>query len=740
MIYKDATPMSYKNKRNIVNNNVNLNITESNEQSYDSEYVKISDKLAQFFGLSENKMKKIDVERKINEYIVANKLQKGLKIFPDYWLNKLLNPDVQLTTVNLHTYLSKHMTSEEDTARQLYDEIMHSTSIESDEKDESSVPIDNINLCFVGGVSTGKSTILNSIFCEQLTQCKIKRTTMVPTIYVENDVSECDTEDIYSIIEQKNKKIIELTESGEKLPLSEYEELIFNVGKLDINILEGSYVNVYDIPGLNDARTKSIYYKYLENNFKKFNLIVFIVDLHSGLNTSDEMEIVHFITNNTKELKENGNKNIYTLVVVNKADDMQLTEDEDNPDNDTLELTGELYEMYEQVEKTITSEFERKNVASNLIGIVPLCAIDSYLYRMVQKHGRKFKLSDEQMLKIGINVEGKAKFSKLPKDQKTEKVYKILENKDFIDTMIKLSGFGKMVRLLHKFLNENGNSKEIRIDNFLHQLDRCLPPSIPSAIAYANYKQSLMPDSLRNIIKHIEIYNMIKKIDEQRGSKLLDELFHIIMNNMFAHWNIDNKSVNTNMWIESYEYLYDRILNVYFKEFIANKWPTQLVKNIIGKINYELETNQYSLKKIQSYLVTLEHIDAFTKENVSQFLQTIVNNIRGVNTLVLSDCNKNELIDSFDNMQKLGVNINSFIRFIIVSELAKEKSKQVMTQKQMIFKKYDEIPIYCCITNNINNLEDVLTITTYCFGIPEPEKVLSVTELYYLTKCDYKSN
>jgi len=48
-------------------------------------------------------------------------------------------------------------------------------------------PADNINICFVGGVSTGKSTILNAIFCEELTQCKIKRTTMVPTIYIENE-------------------------------------------------------------------------------------------------------------------------------------------------------------------------------------------------------------------------------------------------------------------------------------------------------------------------------------------------------------------------------------------------------------------------------------------------------------------------------------------------------------------------------------------------------------------------
>jgi UDP-3-O-[3-hydroxymyristoyl] glucosamine N-acyltransferase len=76
------------------------------------------------------------------------------------------------------------------------------------------------------------------------------------------------------------------------------------------------------------------------------------------------MEIVNFITTRTKDQLENNNRKIYTLVVVNKADDMRLeNENEDGEVNDTdkLELTGELSEMYAQVEKTLISEFERKN-------------------------------------------------------------------------------------------------------------------------------------------------------------------------------------------------------------------------------------------------------------------------------------------------------------------------------------------------------------------------------------------
>ena len=42
----------------------------------------------------------------------------------------------------------------------------------------NTTPIDNINIAIVGCVSAGKSTIMNAMFCQDFSQCKIKRTTM----------------------------------------------------------------------------------------------------------------------------------------------------------------------------------------------------------------------------------------------------------------------------------------------------------------------------------------------------------------------------------------------------------------------------------------------------------------------------------------------------------------------------------------------------------------------------------
>jgi hypothetical protein len=320
------------------------------------------------------------------------------------------------------------------------------------------IPDSNLNLCLVGGVSTGKSTSLNAIFLKDLSECKIKRTTMVPTIYVESaaDFPPEHYAAIYAKVAETNAALIAKSESG-SAAIADYAELVFQVGKLDIDIA-GCLVNVYDIPGLNDARTKNVYMDYLTAKFVKFNVVVLFVDIMSGLNTSDEMDIVRFLAKNTA-LHHAAGRDVYTLVVVNKADDMQLGAD------GALSLTGELADMFAQVERTVCAEFSA--VPDHVIGIIPLCALDAYLYRMVRKHGRDFTLSPQQVLKIGVNEQGK-KFSKLTPATQLKKVQDILEDKKFIEDMIQLSGFRELEKTLQHFLETKFT--KMSTENLLMQL------------------------------------------------------------------------------------------------------------------------------------------------------------------------------------------------------------------------------------------------------------------------------
>jgi len=138
------------------------------------------------------------------------------------------------------------------------------------------LPIDNLNICLVGCVSSGKSTILNTMFCEDLTQTKIKRTTMIPCIFIES-IDKCSSiEHINNEISIINNKLIKKSETS-KTDSDDYTPLIFQVGKLDIERNNSSkLLTIFDIPGLNDARTKNIYYNYLQETFSVFNIIIFM--------------------------------------------------------------------------------------------------------------------------------------------------------------------------------------------------------------------------------------------------------------------------------------------------------------------------------------------------------------------------------------------------------------------------------------------------------------------------------
>jgi len=609
---------------------------------------------------------------------------------------------------------------------------MTSQTISCDYSNQIIPPVDNINICFVGGVSTGKSTILNAIFCEELTQCKIKRATMVPTIYIENDSNPfhiTPTEEIFKIISEKNQEIIGKTENGEKISRAEYSELAFNVGKLDINILNNAYVNVYDIPGLNDARTKDIYYNYLEETFSKFNLVIFIVDIHSGLNTSDEIDIVNFITTNTRYQLETNNKKIYTLVIVNKADDMQL--DEESEETDKLILTGELNEMYEQVEKTIRTEFARKNICENLIGIIPLCAIDSYLYRMVKKHGKDFKLTTEQILKIGVNENGK-KFSTLKPAIQEKKVYEILQDNEFIDTMIKLSGFSCLEKTLHKFLGENNMGKTIRINNLLFNLSK-----LPNLIDIFNRldKITVKTGEVENLFKkYNEIYENIKRIDINQYNLLVIEFVEQIRE---ALENKTTKYCDVSQLLDDYNEFVEDVLNVYFVEYYdTTKYPKFIKQHCLFILYKNIhESKTYISQDICVVFKILKTINCYNETCVNDIIIKIIK--RSENNKYALDFDKNDscemLIDLLSNLKKDGYDIIKLVRFIIIYKIkSNNDSDEIMFARKMLYQSYNEVPIYNYICQMcIGKIADeIIFIDGLDFSKYEKEFEL---DMYYLS-------
>ncbi len=526
------------------------------------------------------------------------------------------------------------------------------------------LPIDNLNVCLVGCVSSGKSTILNTMFCEDLTQTKIKRTTMTPCIFIETKKKISSFDNINNIISETNNKLIKKSESSSKPKASDYKPLVFPVGKLDIDC-SSKLLTIFDIPGLNDARTKNIYYDYLRNTFNVFNIVVFIVDINSGINTSDEIDILTFITEQTAMHKDT--KKIHTLVVVNKADDMQLVS------GDELEITGELNEMFDQVKQTVREQYKKNNIEDQLIDIIPICALDAYLYRMIKSKGSDFKLKPEVVLKIGINEQGK-KFSKLPVERQKAEVDKIISDEEFINDMIKLSGFSKFVSKLDNFLTDETSCKLV-IDNLMQQYNKLTP--LDTVIINNN-----------NLLEHIcNCYDLLIKIkpnDESKYEQLVNEVISEI--NTGIKYKI-KQLTNVKSILSYYDEIKETLNQTFLKFYYDKPEYPQYIKNYIVDIIQKDFQNKNHIFYVTTQLSNLIDIKC-TYESISLCIKTIIDNKYGLETINFYDYDPDILIKFLNKLKNLELAyFLPFIRFLILNL----HKGEIDNQRYFLYTSYNEV-------------------------------------------------
>lgn len=598
----------------------------------------------------------------------------------------------------------------------------------------NNVPINNLNIAFIGEVSTGKSTLLNAIFSNknELAQTSIKRTTMLPTVFVENNLSEQSIgKEIYEEIKKKNLEIIKETETG--ITLETCNELVFNVGKLDIKILDNYLVNVYDIPGLNDARTKNTYYEYLRNNFFKFNIVIFLVDIHSGLNTSDEIDILRLITNYTKHHKDKTGKDIFTLVVVNKADDMQIKVDE-KTGKEILYIDDELNEMYEQVKLTVNGEFKKLNITKNLIDIIPLCGIDAYLYRMIKKYSADFELKDSDILKIGINQMGK-KFSKKTKENQRKEVLNIVNDVSFVDDMIKLSGFEGFEKTLYSFLQKN--IKNILTTNIIMDIN-----SYPSLYDIFNKETDISV-----LIGDIDFYMLkienFKNIDTITYSNYLT-IFYTHINEGIQY--IVENTPRTIFWLkEYYDNIYVNIILKYFNDIKCKEnYPIYLKERILNdvienfnkkKVNITTFTNSIKLcistKIFKSYIS--EKKDDFDESitDAKSVLNALITNVHCYGSIHITIPQISDFIGSINMLNYFYLEdtnyMKKFIRFVLLNSFQiKTQNSNYLLRKKMFFDNNHEVIMsnylmLAIIKNNSNSIDTLLSSNVFLDGFIEDE-------------------
>lgn len=292
-----------------------------------------------------------------------------------------------------------------------------------------------INIAILGTVSAGKSTLNNAIFTKQYSDMKIKRTTMVPQVYHEcdDDLTPAKVAEIKNNNKIINERLIKKTENGQPITLDDIDEIHYMVPFIPdfIELSDDTFLAFYDIPGLNDSKNNSSYFSYIENNFGKFNIILFVIDVASSINTSDEMKILRTIISNIKK-NHADKKNTKLIVLVNKCDEMTF-------ESGVPKLGEELEEMFKQAQ-TIIRQTVNEIYPKFQYDIIPIASEDAYIYRTL-KQDPTAKLDDKHINKFGYNEFGKSRWTKMRDSVKEKAIRDILERAGGYENALKESGF-----------------------------------------------------------------------------------------------------------------------------------------------------------------------------------------------------------------------------------------------------------------------------------------------------------
>lgn len=405
-----------------------------------------------------------------------------------------------------------------------------------------------INIAFVGTISAGKTTLLNAIFKQNLGDTHIIKTTILPHIYTETDTDYNDANYIKSNTHNKNKLFV-------ANQMNNFEELKYDICKLTdfVSFTKDIKLRLYDIPGLNDSETKDIYYKYLESIFTNMNIIVWTIDINSAINTSDESDICNFLLTTIKTNLTKYNINTKLIVLLNKCDDMYISEGE-------FILESNIQDMYNQAKRIIDTSI-LDIYPECKYDIVPISSENSYIYRMIQKEDIT-RLEDKYLNKLGYREFSRREWLGLSNEEKINTITRKLEDKTFNDEL-ENTGFNKFTTVLQSYLNDNGE---------------CL----------------LLLDSIKS--------KMINDLDTTTSIDMLSQLFR--QNKQYIDKIMEDYKLDTKYREDTIKVFNNCI------EFIINKYETENLEYINAEtINFDNIDKYTELKKFYDTISEFVNID-----------------------------------------------------------------------------------------------------------------------------------
>lgn len=484
----------------------------------------------------------------------------------------------------------------------------------------------SIKIGIFGAVSVGKTTFLNALFAEYLSESKRKKCTLVPQVYQEIDENDkINAKLIRQNNKLKNKEVLDILEKNpNNLNINLCKPVYYEIGrifrffdkkKIDQNI----YLDIYDLPGLDDSTNSSVYFEWINKNFYLFDIVIFMTDIEKALNQVGEINILRLIFENIKKEK---NKLIFFIPLINKCDSIKL--DEDNNllfDSDELSNSeDEDKEMYEQANSILFQTMKEYELENKLVTkFIPLSAENAFIFRLLAKNPEE-ELDKKLMDKLGSNEYGKNKWNKMSKKQKKEALEEIIQHlkkpRDYQEIMLS-TGFIHLKAIIEEIILENkSNLLNNNIINDTIFIDSVEDFNIFKEEAIALIEKSKTMNYKFNI----------------NNSKILFDTFNRLLKKYF---NDKIKTINDNL-SENYS----------FDQFV------KLINNIIVLKNELISFCNIIIKYYDKEIFDSEFID------IIEYCSLLKNKISDLSTTILLKQDLNfENFHKYDHIIKLFDNI-----------------------------------------------------------------------------------
>ena len=552
----------------------------------------------------------------------------------------------------------------------------------------------NISIAILGKVSCGKSTLLNSIYVKKYADMKMKRTTMLPFVYKEANkdiMANPSSTEIYNENIMMNAQIYSESTVLTNENCKEISNLVPGIENF-LDLPENVFLDIYDIPGLDDANTSEIYFNWAKENFYKFDIIIHVVDIQSGLNTEGEFKILDFITDCIKIEKEKNGRNVPMFTLINKCDDMNY-----NADSDSFEFVDEeLEEMYQQIVKTTETNLVGKNMSDTEHPFIPFSAIDTYIYRMLE-NDPGVELDMKLLNKFGQNELGKTKWNRASEKTKKAFIKDHFAECDINETL-EMTGYNKFKFVINLYLNPN-NQYRILVERLKYELSQ-------ESVLSKNITRNI--DDMKELIKLYNDYSSkINVIDEtynkqgpprktskskplklgakkyRKQSRKQEQIQcqeknnkELILNIIIGHiekWvetisDISNESEESIERLNEYKEIFSLLSNNISKDSLTSKISlvntTKFTSDKWLKTLDRVECNQSQLNSVSTLGSLLSNI----KRGYSSLQNTYYTNklLTGVNaydnfpTDVYDNLDKLNMND-YDNMEKTITDVNEYI-------------------------------------------------------------------------------